>query len=108
MAPLIVDNWGAFTNDLNAVKAYGVDAVSVDVWWGLVEASGDNQFSWGYYDQLFATITNAGLDVQSVNHNIYDNHKGYKCRVALLPFKADNSDSASRCHEDTVFILQRK
>jgi beta-amylase len=63
MAPLIVDNWGAFTNDLNAVKAYGVDAVSVDVWWGLVEASGDNQFSWGYYDQLFATITNAGLDI---------------------------------------------
>ncbi len=37
MAPLKVTDWADFEHDLAAVAAYGVDAVSVDVWWGDVE-----------------------------------------------------------------------
>ena len=63
MAPLEVSDWNQFSNQLSAVKSYGVDAVTVDVWWGKVEAAGDNQFNWSYYDQVFQTITSRGLDI---------------------------------------------
>jgi hypothetical protein len=63
MAPLEVFDFTQFGNQLSTVKAYGVDAVSVDVWWGKVEGAGDNQFNWSYYDQVFQTITSRGLDI---------------------------------------------
>ncbi len=63
MAPLEVTDFTQFGNQLATVKAYGVDAVTVDVWWGKVEAAGDNQFNWSYYDQVFSTITSRGLDI---------------------------------------------
>ena len=63
MAPLEVSNWMDFGDQLATVKAYGVDAVTVDVWWGEVEAAGDDQFNWSYYDQVFSSITNRGLDI---------------------------------------------
>lgn len=63
MAPLEVSDYGAFENQLQTAKNMGVTAVSVDVWWGKVEGAGDQQFDWGYYDDLFGRITAAGLDV---------------------------------------------
>ena len=63
MAPLEVSDWTQFSNQLATVEAYGVDAVTVDVWWGKVEAAGDNQFNWSYYDQIFQVITSRGLDI---------------------------------------------
>ncbi|SNS75604.1 Glycosyl hydrolase family 14 [Geodermatophilus pulveris] len=66
MAPLEVTDWADFEADLAAVAAYGVDAVSVDVWWGDVEGAADNRFDWAYYDRVFATITAAGLDLAPI------------------------------------------
>lgn len=63
MAPLNVEDWGAFENALSVVKQYGVDAVSVDVWWGRVEGNADNQFDWSYYDQLFSKVKSHGLKI---------------------------------------------
>lgn len=63
MAPLEVSDWNQFSSQLSTVKSYGVDAVTVDVWWGKVEGAGDNQFNWSYYDQVFQTITSRGLDI---------------------------------------------
>lgn len=65
MAPLKVTDWADFRSDLRAVEAYGVDAVSVDVWWGDVERR-DNQFDWRYYDRVFREITDAGLDLAPI------------------------------------------
>lgn len=65
MAPLKVTDWEDFRSDLRSVAAYGVDAVSVDVWWGDVEKR-DNRFSWGYYDRVFREITDAGLDLAPI------------------------------------------
>lgn len=65
MAPLKVTDWADFRADLRAVAAYGVDAVSVDVWWGDVERR-DNRFRWGYYDRVFDEITRAGLDLAPI------------------------------------------
>ncbi len=66
LAPLKVTDFAAFTADLKAVEAYGVDAVSVDVWWGDVEGVADNRFDWSYYDRVFAAITDAGLDIAPI------------------------------------------
>ena len=66
MAPLKVTDWAAFEADLETVAAYGVDAVSVDVWWGDVEGAADNRFDWAYYDRVFATITAEGLDLAPI------------------------------------------
>ena len=63
MAPLEVSDWNQFSSQLSTVESYGVDAVTVDVWWGKVEAAGDDQFNWSYYDQVFQTITSRGLDI---------------------------------------------
>ncbi len=63
MAPLVVDNWSDFESQLNTAASIGVTAVSVDVWWGKVEASGDQVFDWTYYDTIFDKIENAGLDI---------------------------------------------
>ncbi|MDA3812303.1 MAG: family 14 glycosylhydrolase [Spirochaetaceae bacterium] len=83
MAPLHVTNWGEFEYDLNTVKAYGVQAVSVDVWWGDVEAGGDNSFNWSYYDTIFEKIRNAGLDIVPImsfhqcGGNVGDDYTSY-------------------------------
>jgi beta-amylase len=66
MAPLKVTDWADFEHDLAAVTAYGVDAVSVDVWWGDVEKAGDNRFDWSYYDRVFEAITDAGLEIAPI------------------------------------------
>jgi beta-amylase len=66
MAPLRVTDWAAFEADLETVAAYGVDAVSVDVWWGDVEGAADNQFDWTYYDRVFGLITSKGLDLAPI------------------------------------------
>lgn len=65
MAPLLIDEHErpAFIRQLQQAKALGVDAVSVDIWWGLVEASADQQFNWQYYDAIFADIRQAGLNI---------------------------------------------
>jgi beta-amylase len=67
MAPLDLDlgdhehNWRAFRQQLQIAKTMGVDAVTVDVWWGKVEKPGDNQFDWSYYDRILGEIESAGL-----------------------------------------------
>jgi beta-amylase len=73
MAPLHVMNyndpnqfeiprdWDSFQKELAIAKSIGVNAVSVDVWWGDVERSGDDRFDWSYYRQIFQRIQNAGL-----------------------------------------------
>jgi hypothetical protein len=66
MAPLDLDAgpagaWDAFNAQLKIAKSMGVDAVSVDVWWGKVERAGDNVFDWSYYDRIEAAIEAAGL-----------------------------------------------
>lgn len=65
MAPLEINDseWGTFERQLDTIKNYGVDAVSVDVWWGKIEGAGDNKFDWSYYDKVFSTIKNHGLRI---------------------------------------------
>jgi len=72
MAPLSVGNmenpndpngkaeWEAFDRDLANAKKVGVDGVSTDVWWGLIEPK-PGEFNWKYYDRVAERIKDHGL-----------------------------------------------
>src|SRR6187551_587415 len=68
MAPLLVGSsrtpseadWQAFEQRLEKVKALGAQAVSTDVWWGMVEPK-DNAFDFSYYDRVAQAVEKAGL-----------------------------------------------
>ncbi len=66
MAPLKITDFPAFENDLKTVKAYGVNGVNIDVWWGDVEGQADNRFDWSYYDRVFKLITADGLHIAPI------------------------------------------
>jgi hypothetical protein len=90
MAPLQLkeDNeWTIFENQLTTVKNYGVDAVSVDVWWGTVEGAGDNTFTWSYYDRMFSTIKNHGLKIVPIlSFHKCGGNVGDTCDIPLPPW----------------------
>lgn len=72
MAPLLIGDpgnvhdpsklheWHSFQEQLNTAKKLGIDGVSTDVWWGIVEPK-PGEFRWGYYDHLSDRIIGSGL-----------------------------------------------
>jgi beta-amylase len=66
MAPLSIESpaeMQQFEAFLSEAAALGVNAVTVDVWWGKVETAGDQQFDWSYYDTVFQKIDDSGLEI---------------------------------------------
>ncbi|MCR2803817.1 family 14 glycosylhydrolase [Paenibacillus soyae] len=62
MGPLTkVTDWNAFKQQLRTLKNNNVYAITQDVWWGHVEAAGDNQFDWSYYKQYASVVKEVGL-----------------------------------------------
>lgn len=52
-----------FDTMLAEAKNIGVQAVSIDVWWGIVQPTSANNFVWSYYDNVFGRIRNKGLKI---------------------------------------------
>lgn len=68
MAPLHMNEPGEmsfseFEDHIAVVAGYGVQAISVDVWWGDVEKDYDNDWDWSYYDTVFEMIVDAGMQI---------------------------------------------
>lgn len=73
LAPLSVGNpliplnssedsaWGQFAEELQIAKVAGVEAISTDIWWGLVEREQPGKYDWAFYDRMVALIKKAGL-----------------------------------------------
>ncbi len=64
MAPLELtseEQWSTFEQHLQTAKQMGLDGVSVDVWWGKVEAQGDQVFDWQYYHRIAELFKKHGL-----------------------------------------------
>jgi beta-amylase len=62
MAPLKkITDWEDFKKKLDQLKANGVYALTTDIWWGLVEGEGDNQFDWSYYRKYAEVVEASGL-----------------------------------------------
>ena len=67
MAPLLIGDpknpdgeasknaWNEFTAQLQQARKIGIDGISTDVWWGVVEPK-QGQFQWKYYDKLSSQI----------------------------------------------------
>lgn len=69
MAPLEVRNQAemeTFERLIDEAKRAGVNAVSVDVWWGKVEKDGDQVFDWSYYDTIFQKIRDRNLKIAPI------------------------------------------
>ncbi len=72
MAPLLVGKpeqmaspeskaaWDAFDRDLAEAKRLGLDSISTDVWWSVIEPK-KGEFNWSYYEKIADRIINAGL-----------------------------------------------
>ncbi|CAJ1956384.1 unnamed protein product [Sphenostylis stenocarpa] len=53
-------------NQLRELHAAGVDGVMVDVWWGIVESKGPQQYDWSAYRTLFQLVQNCKLKLQVI------------------------------------------
>ena len=60
------DDWILFGIQLEEAKEIKVEAISIDVWWGLVEIK-NNQFDWSYYIKVFDMIISNGLDLSLIH-----------------------------------------
>lgn len=87
MAPLQVNDRAEFQRQLAIARQIGVDGVSVDIWWGLVEKAGDQQFDWRYYDAIFSDIRAAELKIIPIMafHQCGGN-VGDDCDIPLPPW----------------------
>lgn len=59
MAPLLIDNdieMAKFKNDVKFAKAHGLNAISVDVWSGIVQKAGEDKFDWSIYERVFNVL----------------------------------------------------
>ena len=49
---------------MKALRQVGVEGVSVDCWWGIVEAYGPGEYDWSAYRALFKSVAENGLKLQ--------------------------------------------
>ena len=56
-------DWIDFESYLRYADSVGIGAVTVDVWWGMVQKYDKDTFEWAYYDKLFGLIKSRGLDI---------------------------------------------
>jgi len=83
----ILNNPNQIRQDLQKLKSGGVDGVMVDVWWGLVEHDGPQQYNWSPYLQLVSIVDQVGLKIQFVTsfHQCGTN-VGDQCFIPLPPW----------------------
>lgn len=73
MAPLLIGDpfhpediknqqaWQDYEYQLDQLKSAGVEGISTDIWWGLVEGEKPGQYNWSYYHKLANTIRRKNL-----------------------------------------------
>jgi len=77
--------WDDFKRQLKIAKKIGIDAISIDVWWGVVEREADNVFDWQYYDKIINVIESADLHwVPIMSFHRCGGYIGEACN-ALIP-----------------------
>ena len=69
---------------LQMLKKAGVEGVMIDVWWGIVEHAGPQQYDFSAYQRLFATAAQAGLKIQAVmSFHAAGGNVGDTCKINL-------------------------
>ncbi|XAR68077.1 Beta-amylase [Bertholletia excelsa] len=62
----VLENKEGLEKQLKELRKAAVDGVMVDVWWGIVETKGPQQYDWSGYRSLFQLIQECGLKVQAI------------------------------------------
>ncbi|XP_052206398.1 beta-amylase isoform X3 [Diospyros lotus] len=62
----VLENEDGMEKKLKQLRAAGVDGVMVDVWWGIVESKGPEQYDWNAYRSLFRLVHRCGLKLQAI------------------------------------------
>jgi len=106
----------ALTAGMRALRAVGVDGVTVDVWWGVVESRGPRRYDFSAYKQLVQMVAACGLKLQVVlSFHACGCNVGDCCTISLPPWvlstAAENPDvfftdaSARRADEYLSFAV---
>ena len=75
---------------LQMLKKAGVEGVMIDVWWGIVEHAGPQQYDFSAYQRLFATAAQAGLKIQAVmSFHAAGGNVGDTCKIGLPKWISD-------------------
>ncbi|KAL0051241.1 hypothetical protein WJX82_004216 [Trebouxia sp. C0006] len=75
---------------LQMLKKAGVEGVMIDVWWGIVEHAGPQQYDFSAYQRLFATAAQAGLKIQAVmSFHAAGGNVGDTCKISLPKWISD-------------------
>ncbi len=56
----------ALLTSLRTLRKIGVEGVMIDVWWGIVERDGPEQYDWTAYLELLDMVAGAGLKLNAV------------------------------------------
>lgn len=106
MAPLNMlteSEWNAFDDQLGKAKEMGINAVTVDVWWGKVAAKKKiKDWDWKYYDRIFKMITDHKLDIIPImsfhqcGGNVGDEKTGCKDPIRIPGWVWDSVPGVSR------------
>lgn len=113
MAPLHVTDWSQFESNLDLAKTMGVDAVSVDVWWGDVEKNGDNDFDWSYYDTAFEKIEDSGLKIVAImsfhqcGGNVGDDYTAKLPNWVWSKYEGESFESLTLSQEDLMYKSEK-
>lgn len=107
MAPLFITSEAKLANFdslLDEAKGIGVNAVSVDVWWGEVEKTGDQSFDWSYYDQVFQKIRAKGFKIVPImSFHKCGGGPGDNCNIPLPPWVWSHFRSAGLSANDLKY-----
>lgn len=86
----------------------GVNAVSLDVWWGRVERAGDNRFDWDDYDRVVAAIEEADLDwVPILSFHQRGGNVGDSCDIPIPAWIWDHFQDQSVTKEALQYRSER-
>ena len=77
----------ALSAGMRALRSVGVDGVTVDIWWGVVEAAGPRQYDWAAYRELIQLVASCGLKLQVVlSFHACGCNVGDCCTISLPPW----------------------
>ncbi|XP_015936073.1 beta-amylase-like [Arachis duranensis] len=62
----VLEDREGLEQQLKELHAAGVDGVMVDVWWGIVESKGPQEYDWSAYRDLFQLVQHCKLKLQAI------------------------------------------
>jgi beta-amylase len=108
MAPLKLrdDEFSEFARHLKEARDIGVEAITVDLWWGLVMRDPQRP-DWDYYDRVFAEIEKVGLAIVPImSFHRCGGGPGDDVDIRMPPWLSDLVSEAGRDPGDLRYLSE--